>query len=154
MAVTIKRIQLWRCEVENKPGALAAALEPLATAGADLQIVMGYRFPGQEDRAAIEVFPVTSKKHKDAAAQAGLSEAAIPTLLIEGDNRPGLGHAIAKALADAGINIAFFIAQVVGRRYSAVAGFENDADAKKAANIIKRATAPARAAAKKAARKR
>lgn len=157
MAVTVKRITLWRREVENKPGALATVLEPLATAGADLQVVMGYRYPGAADKAAIELFPVTTKKHKDAAATAGLAEADIPTLLVEGDNKPGLGHAVAKALADAGINLAFFIAQVVGRRYSAVVGFENDADARRAANIIKRATAPARAprkaVQKKAARK-
>ncbi len=153
MAVTVKKIKLWRTEVENKPGALAAALEPLAGAGADLQIVMGYRMPGAEENAAIEVFPVSGKKAKDAAGQAGLSESAIPTLLVEGDNKPGLGHTIAQAIAAAGINIAFFIAQVVGRRYSAVVGFESDADARKASNIIKKTTAPRRAAKKAAKRK-
>jgi hypothetical protein len=44
--------------------------------------------------------------------------------VVEGDNRPGLGHAIAKAIGDAGINISFVMAQVVGRRYSAVFGLE------------------------------
>ena len=33
------------------------------------------------------------------------------------------------------------MAQVVGRRYSAVFGLENEADASKAATLIKRATA-------------
>jgi hypothetical protein len=61
-------------------------------------------------------------------------------LVVEGDNRPGLGHAIAKAIGDAGINISFVMAQVVGRRYSAVFGLENEADASKAATLIKRAT--------------
>jgi hypothetical protein len=42
---------------------------------------------------------------------------------------------------DAGINMSFAMAQVVGRRYSAVFGFENEADASKAATLIKRATA-------------
>jgi hypothetical protein len=62
----------------------------------------------------------------------GLAPSSISTLLVEGDNRPGLGHAIAKAIGDAGINMSFVIAQVVGRRYSAVFGFENEADASKA----------------------
>src|SRR5437879_3595190 len=44
MAVTVKKVTLWRSEVENKTGVLANALEPLAKAGADLQVVMGYRY--------------------------------------------------------------------------------------------------------------
>ena len=52
--------------------------------------------------------------------------------------------AIAKALGDAGINLGFVLAQVVGRKYAAVLGFENDADAAKAIAIIRKAAAPAR----------
>jgi hypothetical protein len=85
-------------------------------------------------------FPVG--KSAAAAQTAGLAPSSISTLLVEGDNRPGLGHAIAKAVGDAGINMSFVMARVVGRRYSAVFGFENEADASKAATLIKRATAP------------
>jgi hypothetical protein len=59
--------------------------------------------------------------------------------VVEGDNRSGLGHTIAKAIGDAGINLGFVMAQVVGRRYSAVFGFESDADASRAASLIKKA---------------
>ena len=44
------------------------------------------------------------------------------TLLVEGDNRPGLGHTIAKAIGDAGINVTFVMPQLVGRRYSVLFG--------------------------------
>ena len=37
--------------------------------------------------------------------------------------------------------MSFVMAQVVGRRYSALFGFENEADTSKAATLIKRATA-------------
>jgi hypothetical protein len=141
MALTIKKITLWRTEVENKPGALASVLGPLADAGADLHVVMGYRFPGNASKAAIEVFPVSRKKVVDAASSAGLSASAIPTLLIEGDNKPGLGKAISEAIAGAGINLDFLVTQVIGRKYSCVIGFENEGDAKKAANLIKKASA-------------
>ena len=47
MAVTVKKIVLWRKEVENRPGILANALAPLANAGTDIRVVMGYRYPGQ-----------------------------------------------------------------------------------------------------------
>jgi hypothetical protein len=91
--------------------------------------------------ADTELYPVSGKKSAAAAQTAGLAPSSISTLLVEGDNRPGLGHAIAKAVCDAGINMSFVMAQVVGRRYSAVFGFENEADASKAATLIKRATA-------------
>jgi len=52
--------------------ALAAVLEPLAKAGANLRVVMGYSM-GDSGRAAIEVFPVSGKRAVAAACSAGLS---------------------------------------------------------------------------------
>ena len=143
MPITVKNITLWRREVENQPGVLAGTLGPLAEAGADLQVVMGYRFPGNESKGAIELYPLTGRALSKAAQSAGLEASAIPTLLVEGDNKPGLGHAIAQAIAGAGVNIAFFVAQVIGRRYSAVIGFDSPADAKQAAPLIKKAAVSA-----------
>jgi len=139
MGVTVKQITLWRSEVANRPGALAGMLGPLAEAGGNLKVVMGYRLPGEENRAAIEVYPVTGRKVTAAARSVGLSDSGIPTLLVDGDDRPGLGAAIARGVAEAGINMIFLMAQVVGRRYSAIIGFDSAADAKKAAALIKKA---------------
>jgi len=144
MAVTVKKIVLWRKEVENRPGALASTLESLAGAGADLEVVMAYRYPGEESRAAVELYPVTAMKSVAAAKEAGLAASSIPAYLVEGDNRPGLGHAISKAIADEGINMDFVVAQVIGRKYSAIFGFGSEADATKGAAAIKKAAAPKR----------
>jgi hypothetical protein len=100
---------------------------------------MGYRYPGNETKAAIELYPVAGRKLVRAAQAAGLTASPIPTLLVEGDNKPGLGHAIAGAIAESGVNLAFMVTQVIGRRYSAVIGFENDGDAKKATPLLKKA---------------
>jgi hypothetical protein len=140
MPVTVKKITLWRKELENRPGTLAEALEPVAKAGSDLQIVMGYCYPGDRTKAAVELFPVAGKRTTVAAQSAGLAAATIPALLVEGDNRPGLGSAIARSLADAGVNLDFLVANVIGRKFSAVLGFENEADAGKAMPVIKKAT--------------
>ncbi len=145
MPVTVKKVALWRRELDNRPGALAGVLEPLARAGTDLQVAMGYRFPGNESRAAVEVAPVTSRKATAAAQGAGLQPSGIPTLIVAGDNRPGLGFALSQGMADAGINMAFLVAQVVGRRYSGVFGFESDADADRAAAIIKKTSSARKA---------
>ena len=139
MAVTVKSISLWRKESENRAGLLAQTLEPLAKTGADLGVVMGYRLPGNDVKAAIEIYPVSGRKMMAAAVAAGLADAAIPTILVEGDNKPGLAHKIAQTIADAGVDMSFFVAQAIGRRYSAVIGFSNGADAKRATSLIKKA---------------
>ena len=75
MAVTVKEITLWRREIENRPGMLAQVLEPLAGSAADLQVLMAYRYPGDETRGAVELFPISGKKATAAAQAAGLARA-------------------------------------------------------------------------------
>ena len=139
MAITVKKISLWRKEVENQVGVLAHTLEPVAKAKANLHVLMGYRYPGEGTTAAIELYPIVGKKVTVAAAGAGLSASSISTLLVEGDDSPGLGFAIAEAIARARVNMTFFVAQSIGKKFSAVLGFESEADAKTAAPLIKRA---------------
>jgi hypothetical protein len=134
MPVTVKNILLWRKEVENQVGSLAHTLEPVTKAGANLHVLMGYRYPG---KGTIELYPIAGKKVNAAASEAGLSASSFPTLLVEGDDKPGLGLAITQAIARAGINMTFFVAQSIGRRFSAVLGFETQADTKAAAPLIK-----------------
>lgn len=143
---TARPARLYRAEIANTPGALAAALAPFAKAGSDLQVVMAYRSPGSHTRAVVEVYPVEGRKLEAAATAAGFAPMATPMLVVEGRNRPGRGERIAAALADAGINVQYLVAQVVGRRYSAVFGFETEDDAKAAALVIEKKAWKARAA--------
>ena len=149
MAVNVKKIALWRKEAEHRPGELAAALEPLAAAGANLRIVMGYTLPGEAGRAVIELFPVSGKKATAAATGSGLAASAIPCLLVEGDDRPGLGARFARAVANEGVNVSFVMAETIGRKFSAVFGFANDADAERASRAIRAAAKPAKPARKR-----
>jgi hypothetical protein len=154
MPLTVKRITLWRKEVENRPGALAEILEPLAQAGADLRLVMGYRFPQDPARSAIELYPVAGKRQTAAAQQAGLAPSDIPCLLVEGDNLPGFGARLGRALAAAGINITFLIAEAIGRKAMTAIGFPDEATATAATKVIKGVgrSAPARRSARKGGR--
>jgi len=68
MAITVKKAVLWRKEVDNRPGMLSNTLEPLSEVGADLQVVMAYRYPGGTDRrTVIELHPVSGRKSTAAA---------------------------------------------------------------------------------------
>lgn len=152
MATTIKKIELWSVVVDNKAGALAAVLEPLAQAGADLEIVMATAIPGAGGKASIGVFPIKGRKVIAAARAAGLVPAAtMPSLLVGGDNRAGLGGRMSESLAAAGINIGVAVAQVVGGSFSALFGFANQADATRAAALLKKATTTGKETAKRAA---
>ena len=140
MAIKVREITLWRAEVENRPGTMARVLGPLAEAGADLSVVMGYRYPENENKAAIEVYPVSGKKLTAAAREGGLSPASFPALLVEGDNAAGLGSRFARTLADAGINISFLVTHVIGRKFSSVAGFETREHARAAAALLRKSS--------------
>ena len=138
MAVSVKRVTLWRKEVPHQAGELANALRPLAQAGANLQVIMAYT---QGSRGFIEVCPVSGKRQTEAAKTSGLVASDQPTLLVAGDDRAGLGYAIARAIADQGISISFDVTQVIGRKYSSVYGFHSEEDARVAASAIKKAAA-------------
>jgi hypothetical protein len=140
MALTVKVITLWRREIENRSGALAGVLQPLATTKADLQVLMAYRFPGDQSRGAVELFPIAGKKATAAASDAGLTPANdIPAVLVQGPNRAGMGYQTSRAIADAGINLAFLVAQVVGTKFSAVYGFDSVTDRDRAVKLLKKA---------------
>ena len=139
MALTVKVITLWRREIENRPGALAGVLQPLATTKADLQVLMAYRFPGDENRGAVELFPITGRKAIASASAAGLTPADdIPAVLVQGPNRSGLGYQASHAIAEEGINLAFLVAQVVGTKFSAVYGFDSVTDRDRAVKLLKK----------------
>ncbi len=149
MALKVEKIALWSGEVEDKPGALARVLEPLAAAGANLEVVLAQRNPAKIGVGTVWLYPVRGRKALDAARSAGLSEAPTPAVLrVEGPDKPGLGHALAKALAEAGINLAFAHAAALRGRFVALFGFDSDSDANKARRILSAFKVPRRRRAK------
>ncbi|QDV89666.1 ACT domain protein [Phycisphaerae bacterium RAS2] len=140
MNVTVRRATLWSTEKPNTPGTLASALGPLADHGVDLGLVMGYSTQ-DKSRASVEVSPVDGAAAKRAARQAGFTSSGYPCVSVMGANKPGLGRHIAASLADAGININFFVAQVVGKQYAGMFSFEAESEADLAVKIIRQALA-------------
>ncbi|MFN3134982.1 MAG: amino acid-binding ACT [Candidatus Kryptonium sp.] len=126
-----------RGQTGDKPGTLAKVLEPFAQAKVDLQAVLVERNPAKANFGVVYLGPIKGKKATEAAKSTGLSEVSSPVVLrIEGPNKPGLGHLMTGALAEAGINLAFVGASVLGKRFVAFFAFDSDADAKKATRIL------------------
>ena len=138
MGIRIKQIGLWRTEVPNRPGALASALEPLAQQGADLKVVRVRAAPGKTTRKVIEIYPGEGHRAAMIARAGGFSLSATTTLLLQGDNLPGFAYEVANAVAWAGIGILDHEAGVVEDQFSSTLTFGNEADARKAATVIRK----------------
>ncbi|MCG8405881.1 MAG: hypothetical protein MI923_11865 [Phycisphaerales bacterium] len=138
MSVTVKRATLWTIDTSNTPGTLASTLGPLADRRVNLDLVMGYSHPDKSG-ATIEVYPVSSQHAQKAAKATGFSKSAFPCVTVTGKNRVGLGRQIAAALSDVGINLNFFMAQVVDHKYTGMFSFEAESEADLAVKIIRQA---------------
>lgn len=140
MAVTIKKAVLWRRDVQNEPGVLAQTLRPLVEAGVNLEVCMGYAIPGEKHHSAIEVYPITAKAEEAAKSVNLVPAETISCLIVHGDDEKGLGHKIAEALGNEGINISFVVVHAFGGQWHGVMGFESENDADRGMSVIKQAT--------------
>lgn len=138
MPLEVSKIDVYTGEIEDRPGALAEKLAPLAEAQVDLGFVFARRRPDVPGKGVVYLGPITTAKGRKAAEAAGLVLAAdISALRIEGVNKPGALQAVAKALADAGINLRGVSAGVIGKRWVCFLAFDTKEDAQKAGRIIK-----------------
>jgi hypothetical protein len=146
MAYTVSKVDIWTGEIDDRPGGLAAKLEPLAEAGGDLEVVVARRQPHQPGKGVVFLGPVKGTKVRKAAAAARLAQAGdLAALRVEGPNRPGEGHRLTRRLADAGLNLRGLSATVYGRQFVALLAFDSAADATKAARVLRGAGARTKA---------
>ena len=134
--ITIKKITLWRGEIDANPSSLAKTLQPLAEAGIRLQAFMRYRHFRDEKRAVVEVCPYTEEEESRCHAvmrSAGLKVSKVPALMIESDPVPGLEYRFAQIVAEQNFHLIFCVTQTVNDTWVALMGFESDIDAEKAA---------------------
>lgn len=138
MSLTLSKVVVWAADVRNRPGMLARALEALTNSGAKLEFIVARRVTDNTSR--IFVAPLRTAKERKAAGDLGLAPASgLRTLRIESPDRPGLAAQLARAVADAGINIRGVSAATVGKKSVIYMGFANENDLKHASKAVKRA---------------
>lgn len=143
MSFTVTKVDIWSAKIEDKPGGLARVLGALGTAGANLDCVIARRDPVKSGTGVVFLTPLKGAAARKSAQSQGVAPAKnLATLKVEGDDAPGLGARIATAIADAGINLRGVSAAVVGRKFVAYLGFDNAADATKAARALKKLASP------------
>jgi hypothetical protein len=138
MALKVTKVDVWAGDLRDVPGGLADVLEQTAAGGQSIEFLIARRDDKHTGIGKVFVTPVTSSKAKDAAGRAGLRNATgIATLRIEGNDKAGLGGKITRAIADAGVNVRGVSAAVVGNKFVAYFGFDNDADADRAMQALR-----------------
>ena len=137
MAYDVSKVEVWTREIDDRAGSLAAALEPLAKAGADLAFLIARRYTHQPGKAVVFVGGVTGAGTK-AAETAGFRRTSdLAALRVEGANKPGDAFQVANLLSKSGINLRGVSASVIGPRYVQILAFDTAADADKAAGLLR-----------------
>jgi len=137
MSYTIKAVEVWAGDIRNRPGMLARVLEALSNAGASLEFIVARRVTDNTSR--IFVAPLKGKGQKQAAGDVGLVVAQnMHALCVQGPNRAGLGAELARAIADAGINLRGLSAATIGKKAILYFGFRSADDSKAANRALKK----------------
>jgi hypothetical protein len=138
MSFTVTKVDIWSAKIEDRPGGLAKVLGALGNAGASLECVIARRDPAKSGTGVVYFTPVKGAAVRKSAQSEGAAPAKnLANLKVEGDDAPGLGSRIAAAIANAGINLRGVSAAVIGKKFVAYVGFDNAADATKAARALK-----------------
>ncbi|HLN27998.1 MAG TPA: hypothetical protein VK395_09645 [Gemmataceae bacterium] len=126
MPLSMHKVQVWTCEIPDRPGAAAAKLELLARSGANLEFIFTRPVAGKLDTSAIFLAPINGPEQVQAAQKVGLAPARDMVMLsVEGDNRAGIGFELMSRLAVAGINLRGLSISVVGERFAANLAFDH-----------------------------
>src|SRR5436190_23699190 len=100
MAHTVSKIDVWTGGIDDRPGALAAKMQPVAEAGADLTFAIARRQPHLSGRGVVFLGPFKGAKQTKAAAAAGLTRATdLAALHLEGPNKAGSADEATRILA-------------------------------------------------------
>jgi hypothetical protein len=138
MALKVTRVKVWAASMEDRPGGLAGKLSALAQAGANLEFAIARRCADTPGTGVLFVTPIEGKAQIAAAKAAGFAETkSLHSVRIEGPDTPGVGAAIAAALAKAGINLRGLSAAAIGDRMVCLLALDTPEDAAAAIKTLK-----------------
>ncbi|OGQ73420.1 MAG: amino acid-binding protein, partial [Deltaproteobacteria bacterium RIFCSPLOWO2_12_FULL_57_22] len=91
MPYSIRKVDVWAAEIDDRPGGLTGKLEALAKAGASLEFIIARRAPDKPGKGVVFLTPVRGAKQTGAAINAGLGTTdSLHSVRVEGPDRPGL----------------------------------------------------------------
>lgn len=139
MGLKATKAEVWAVSIDDRAGSVADKLEPLAKAGASLEMVLARRTPENPGKGMLFVTPVKGAKVIRAAREAGMgSPQRIHSVRIEGVDQPGLGAKIARALGAAGISFRGISGVAIGRKFVSYLACDSAEDQAKAIAALKK----------------
>jgi hypothetical protein len=139
MPLAVERVDTWAAAIEDRPGGLAAKLNALTGAGANLEFVIARRAAEKPGSGVLFVTPITGAVQTRVAREVGFEKSkSLHTVRVEGPNAPGHGLNIVEALAQQGLNLRGFTAAGIGRKFVAHLALDSAADAAKAIRVLRR----------------
>jgi hypothetical protein len=139
MNLKATRATLWAASIEDRPAGLADKIEPLANAGARLEFILARRAPETPGKGVVFLAPLAGLKQCRTAVNNGFYRAnGLHSVRIEGTDKPGLAAKIARALAEAGINLRGFSATRVGRKFIGYLALDDIDDVSASMRVLKK----------------
>ncbi len=139
MKVNVTRTDVWAATLEDRPGGVAEKLGALAEAGANLEFIISRRSPEKPGKGVVFLAPIKGAKQVKAAKAARFAKTeSLHSVRLEGADKPGLGAALSRALAQAGLNLRGFSAAAFGKRFVAYLALDTGEDAAKAVSVLKK----------------
>jgi predicted amino acid-binding ACT domain protein len=140
MTLLVEHVDVWAATIQDKPGAVAAALDELREAGADLQFIIARRAPDFPGKGVLFVTPLQGDNEVAVAAQLGFNVTrSVNTVRVMGPDRRGIAAELTKKIADAAINLRGFSASVIGPQFVAYIAVDSGEDANRVIEVLGKA---------------
>jgi len=139
MKLDVTRVDIWAAGITDRPGGMAAKLEALSGAGANLEFLIARRCADMPGTGVLFVTPIKGPRQTKAAKAAGFKlSKSLQGLRIGAADQPGLSLKLTRALADAGINLRGASGAAIGKRAVFYLAFDSAADTAKALRLLKK----------------
>ena len=125
--------------VRQRAGTFTVGEKSFRNAKPDDALRVGYKIVADlAGKGVVFVTPLAGEEQVKAATNAGFRQTdTLHSVRIEGPDRPGLGTMMARALANAGINLRGLSAAAIGKKFVCHLALDTAEDAEKAVRTVK-----------------
>ena len=136
--INVFKTDVWSAPIDDKPGGLLTKIEDLVVKGnLNLEFLLAQRLSDEENKGSVFLFPISGERQEAMAARAGfVRNDRVFGLRVTGNDEPGIGYRILKALADRGVNLRAVSAAALRDQFVMYLALDTPGDAESATRIL------------------
>ena len=136
--LNVFKTDVWSTTIDDKPGGLIAKIEDLVVKGnLNLEFLLAQRLSEDQDKGSLFLLPISGERQQAIAERAGfVRNDRVFGLRVTGNDEPGIGYRILKALADRGVNLRAVSAAALRDQFVMYLALDSAADAELATKIL------------------